>query len=214
MKQSPLTVEITEIAAGWIDTKLCHNGNEYKFPISTIWATQDVFFLLGVLYYFHPTYVESYTAEIERFIDEFEDAILEDDRSRAHKAKMRWCAEPSIMDWEIERELTDEPDFQLKIRCTTNFYNPEMTTIIETEVPYKAFCYNVVKEVDKAIKKYGFAGLVFGTMFEGLFNLNHFLFLKSYVLNRMDLSNTHNGGIGHETFSSFEKELELLQLPM
>ena len=208
MSSCPLAVEITKIAAGWIETKLTYNGKTYEFPCSTVWARDDFFFLIGVLFYFHPDHANSYTAEIEHFIEEF------DQKNGSHIAKMIWGAEPAIMEWKIERELTDNLDFKLKIRCRSDFYNDDMSTIIETEVPYKSFCYNVIKEVDKAIKRYGFSGVELGTMSSFNFSLHHFLFLKGYVLDCMDLANAFYAGDRNETFSSFEKELELLQLTM
>ena len=215
MSSSPLSIEITDIAAGWIGTKIHFCEQEFEFPISTVLWSEKFFYLLGVLYYFSPEFADCDNSEIHEYIDEFNclDDSSGDECELAYRTEFDWFAEPQYFVWNIERELTLNADFKLKIRCTTN-YEREMTTIIDTEVPFKEFCFSVVKAVDKSIKRYGFVGMDVGTYKCRDFNLSHFLYLKAYVLDRLDLIETTFDIQTDEVFSSFEKELELLKIPM
>ena len=216
MTSCPLTLEITTISAGWIDVKIQFQNQEYEFPISTTWGTDTIFYLLGVLYYFSPDFVEACISEADTYIDEYKSPreYSTENYLFAYKAICRWCAEPSILDWYIERELVDEEDFNLKIRCESNFYDTEIKTIIDTVVPYKAFTYAVVKAIDDAIKCYGFMGFDESSHRCREFVMVHYLYLKALVLNRQDLIEIHHTGNRWEITSSLEKEFELIKLPM
>ena len=211
MNQSPFRVEITEISSGWIDTKLMYNGKHFDFPISTV-LWESFFHFLGVLYYYAPEHVDSNNFEMDQYIDEF--AYLSDGSEWAWKTEFDWCAEPHVMTWSIEREITKNPDFNLKVKCTTNRNHPEMTTLFNQEVSFKDFCFSVVKAVDDAIKRNGFMGIDQGVSHDRQFVLTHFLYLKAYVLDRLDLIRIEYEGEQKEPISSFKNEIELLCLSM
>ncbi len=208
---TPLTLEITSIAAGWIDAQLKLKDKTVEFPIS-IQLSQGIFHLLGVLYYCSPEHKDSNNSEMEHFIKEW--AYLDDGSEWAWKAEVDWCAEPQVMTWYIEREITDKPDFNLHIRIESNINQEEVKTIFDENIDFKPFCYSLVKTIDDAFKRYGFMGTDEGVFHDREFILAHFLYMKAYVLDRLDLVEIKYQESRVEPISSFEKEIELLKLPM
>ena len=209
--QSDIEFKLTEINAGWINTKIRFPRQSIEFPISTV-LWESFFHFLGILYYYCPEHVDSNNFEMEKYIDEF--AYLDDGSEWAWKTEFDWCAEPQVMTWSIEREITSNEDFNLKIKCTTNLRQSEMTTLFNQEVSFKNFCFSVVKAVDESIKRNGLMGIDQGVFHDREFVLSHFLYLKAYVLDRLDLVAIKYDGEKKEPISKFKNEIELLCLSM
>ena len=230
MHTLPLSIEITNISADHIATKIRFKNRVLEPSFKSGSSGEGLFFLLGVLYYFSPKFVEyrktqKYTddlldldqgeTEIENYIEYFQDLDTDsgDQVTLANRAYFSWfnlqgCS-ISDFEWDIERELTLDSDFKLKIRCSSYDEDDEMITLIDTEVPFKEFCFNVVKTIDDAIKHYGLTGIDSGVVHQGgEFHLRHFLYLKAYLLDRFDLIEDQ------PTHGSLEREIELLRLPM
>lgn len=215
-KKSNIEIDVTYIGVGWQDIILTVDEKKLEFHLST-YSVEIFSTLLCVLYHMHPLSLsDAYGATGGMYGNVF-DYPTENGEIYAdipYKAEFSWGNDIySIADWTIQRPKNEKEIFDLDIQIVyEDIPNNIDSNKINFTVPYKDFCYAVIKAADKLLKEYGLLGYHSSTYFED-FNLRYFLKLKAYLLNKEEyLEETEGERYSNKT--SIEKELELLMMPM
>ena len=201
-------------------------GDKHCFIISNVLGDQFEDFL-SILYQLHPSNIvdEVGAHAIERkiacdaYIDgEYKTVKIVDNPDECQgfrafhavpwKAHFTWNEEGNESVWELEREPTDDLDFDLRVSIDHKGKHFQYT------VRYADLCYAATKACTEALKKHGFTGYHSATYTQD-FNVRQLLFLKGVALGNLDaceLTYDEENDVG-ET-SDFAKELALLLFDM
>ena len=219
-------MRLVPYGAGWTDVYLTIGGDEHYFIISDVLGHSFDDFL-SILYHLHPDniaglhscpfidYKYACNHKIDggwktvKIIDDLSDG---DEYSIYHdipwKADFTWDEEGSESVWNLERDPTEDRDFELRISIVHRGKSYRYA------VWYADFCYAVAKACTDMLKKHGFTGYHEATYTQDL-NVRYVLFLKGIGLGNLEaceLTRYKEQGMG-ET-SDLEKELELLLFDM
>ena len=220
-----INMKIVPCGYGWTNVYLTIEGDEHYFVISNVVENQfdD---LLRILYHLYPdnsgdekgmTDIECKIACEEYADGEFRTVNIIDDMkdcpggSVFHKvpwkASFTWDEEGNESVWELERDPTEDLDFELRISIEHNEKHYQYA------VRYADFCYAVAKACTEVLKKHGFTGYHRATYTQDI-NIRQLLFLKGIALGDLDACKLrYYEEDGGET-SDLSKELELLLFDM
>ena len=221
-----INMRLVPYGAGWTDVYLTIAGDEHYFIISDVLGDQFDDFL-SILYHLYPGNIgdETGSDDIEcklacdEYIDgEYKTVKIIDDLNEYQelgvfhdvpwKAHFTWDEEGNQSVWELERDPTEDLDFELRISIEHNNRH------FQYSVRYADFCYAVAKACTEALKKHGFTGYHKATYTQD-FNVRHLLFLKGVALGNLDACKlTYYEEKGAGETSDFAKELELLLFDM
>ncbi|MBQ3378230.1 MAG: hypothetical protein IJG50_00010 [Clostridia bacterium] len=221
-----INMRLVPYGAGWTDVYLTIAGDKHYFIISDVLGDQFDDFL-SILYHLYPGNIgdETGSNDIEckvacdEYIDgEYKTVKIVDSLNECQafsvfhdvpwKAHFTWDEEGNESVWELERDPTEDLDFELRISIEHNEKH------FQYSVRYADFCYAVAKACTEALKKHGFTGYHKATYTQD-FNVRHLLFLKGVALSNLDACKlTYYEEKGDGETSDFEKELELLLFDM
>ncbi len=219
-----IKMKLVPYGAGWTDVYLTIDNDEHYFIIS--YALADQFDdLLGILYYLYPENfssesapynIDCKSAKLELIDGEYKTVKIVDADSNElgtfrdipWKAHFVWDEEENASVWKIERNPTEDLDFDLKISIEHNENHYEYI------VRYADFCYAVAKACTETLKKHGFTGYHRATFTQD-FNVRYLIFLKAIALENLDACKlTYYEEKGAGETSDFTKEMEILLFDM
>ena len=123
------------------------------------------------------------------------------------KASFTWDEEGNESVWELERDPTEDLDFELWISIEHNEKHYQYA------VRYADFCYAVAKACTEVLKKHGFTGYHRATYTQDI-NIRQLLFLKGIALGDLDACKLRYYEEDAGETSDLSKELELLLFDM
>lgn len=208
-RKCDINMKLIPYGGGWSDVYLTIDGDEHYFIITCVMGEQFED-LLKALYLLYPDIIENHSCTNEIDCKCVEEVQGED--IVAHyvpmRARFKWDEEGDESIWELEREPTEDLDFDLKVSIKHKNKQYQYT------VRYADFCYAVAKAYTEALKKHGFTGYHRATYTQD-FNIRLLLFLKSIALGNTDACKiTEYEEMGAGETSDFSKELELLLFDM
>ena len=127
-----------------------------------------------------------------------------------YKAEFVWDEEPNSIRWTIEKPLTIQDDFTLKIKIELSGENCREYVY---EVDFREFCYALTKALTEAVKTVGICGYCNET-WRGDFKVEQFILVKAFALNRMEIIRSKYSEKLNLSCSDIQNELALIMQDM
>ena len=218
-RNCPINIELDAIGADMLDISMDICGKHYDFSASSVMGHQFGAFLYAI----YGMYWEA--PGERRYFKNSYPKIECDLRTKIIRAQIRWDSEGYITTIMLTRRFHD-----FSVPSPTEKDNIEITINQRDKyiVDARDLCYAVAKASTDAMKKYGFYGynLTCGADCNGYgdsIDIERLLFIKAYALNAMEARETKelfkhpdylDDDFNDATFSSFEKEIEILLFDM
>ena len=231
-RKCPIEIKLVPYGGGWTDVYLYFGDKEIYLIISNVVGGDDFSTLIKTLCYLDPDYRDTQTmfdlAEEKDCICEYDDTDTtvvkgfaekghtnyndENVRSIPWKTSFCWDGEGSGSRWVIERVLSDDGSFMIKVHITS--FDGEDTHDYEYIVRFEDMCYAVAKAATRALKRHGIYGFHVSTYTDDI-NIRELLYLKCKALDNYEVRELSNVcDMEHGSRSNLKNELELLLFDM
>ncbi len=222
--------EVVVWGGGWEDYKLSVNDTEHYLLTTCIWAKYELGELIEALCCMSPDFYQYCYGTDYAYLDRCDkpfrvikkkngDRLVESVDEEGYEGgdivfcedipqvvHLSWDAEGRSTDWIIERTITADNDFTLRIRIETHYEDEEQ---FDFTVSYKEFALAVADGCIKALKRHGFFGWEKSNYGHQL-DLKQIIYLKAIGKDRLpDIEMTCPYEKEGEV-TSFEKEMDIL----